>query len=291
MKKKLLSLSLVLIILCFGFLSKIPGFADKTMDCTERFFEPVEMMTTGEYTYFRSNPSESSSCVRVSPPGERVSVCGTASHFENTESVYYIVDGETPSYVKVQFLTPVDADACELFVAPIFQYPELPNGCEATSLTMALNYLGCDVSKTELAEEYLPKKYSFAYDPEEYYIGDPFDETGSYCFCTALISCVNAYSDSAKVHLTGKDLTGEEISSVYKEVSEGNPAIVFVTIDWNDPLTNHNKYYENLHCVVLSGYTSKTVTIIDPLKGKTTVSRFLFEDIWYKMGQHAMVVY
>lgn len=291
MKKKLLSLSLVLVFLCSGFLPKMTGFAGKTAGYTERFFEPVEMMTIGEYTYFRSNPSESSSVLRISPPGERVIVCGTASHFENKESVYYIVKGESASFVKVQFLTPVENDTAEIYVEPVLQNPELPNGCEVTSLTIVLNHLGLNVSKIELARKYLPKKYSFSYDPEEYYIGNPFDDTGNYCFCTALISCVNSYSQAENKALTGKNLTGKEISSVYEEVSAGNPAIVFVTTDWNDPLLTQTGYYENLHCVVLSGYTGKTVTIIDPLKGKTTVSRFLFEDIWYKMGQRAMVVY
>ena len=35
--------------------------------------------------------------------------------------------------------------SCQLDAQPILQNPELPTGCEITSLTMAMNYLGYDV--------------------------------------------------------------------------------------------------------------------------------------------------
>ncbi len=38
----------------------------------------------------------------------------------------------------------------------ILQNPELPTGCEATSLTMVLNYWGYTVSKVTIAGQYLP---------------------------------------------------------------------------------------------------------------------------------------
>ena len=37
------------------------------------------------------------------------------------------------------------------------QNPELPTGCEITSLTSVLNYYGCNVDKTTMADEYLKK--------------------------------------------------------------------------------------------------------------------------------------
>ena len=37
----------------------------------------------------------------------------------------------------------------------VMQLPELPTGCEVTALTSVLNYLGYDVTKTELAKNYL----------------------------------------------------------------------------------------------------------------------------------------
>ena len=43
---------------------------------------------------------------------------------------------------------------------PIIQYPDLPTGCETTSLTMVLNYLGYPVDKLDLADHYLDKNRS-----------------------------------------------------------------------------------------------------------------------------------
>lgn len=43
----------------------------------------------------------------------------------------------------------------KLDVEPVLQLPELPTGCEITSLATILNYYGYDISKTQLADEYL----------------------------------------------------------------------------------------------------------------------------------------
>ena len=40
-----------------------------------------------------------------------------------------------------------------LDVPTILQKPELPRGCEVTSLAMMLNYAGIEVNKMELAEK------------------------------------------------------------------------------------------------------------------------------------------
>ncbi len=44
----------------------------------------------------------------------------------------------------------------QLDVENILQNPELPNGCEITSAAIVLNYLGFDIDKVTLAENYLP---------------------------------------------------------------------------------------------------------------------------------------
>ena len=45
----------------------------------------------------------------------------------------------------------------QLPVPRILQNPELPNGCEITSLCMLLRYLGFDADKCILADRYLPR--------------------------------------------------------------------------------------------------------------------------------------
>ncbi|WP_251402620.1 C39 family peptidase [Ureibacillus chungkukjangi] len=43
-------------------------------------------------------------------------------------------------------------------VQTVMQNPELPNGCEITSLTAVLNYYGLQVTKTEMADNFLPQQ-------------------------------------------------------------------------------------------------------------------------------------
>ena len=43
-------------------------------------------------------------------------------------------------------------------VDTILQHPELPNGCEITSVTTLLTFYGYEAAKTEMADKYLPKQ-------------------------------------------------------------------------------------------------------------------------------------
>ena len=47
------------------------------------------------------------------------------------------------------------ASQVELDAQPVLQNPELPTGCEVTTLTAALNYLGYPVDKLTMADQYL----------------------------------------------------------------------------------------------------------------------------------------
>ena len=63
------------------------------------------------------------------------------------------------------------------------QNPELPHGCEITSLTAVLNYFGMNVSKLEMTDKYLPKQeirtegnQRFGPNPNEAFAGNPRDK-------------------------------------------------------------------------------------------------------------------
>ena len=61
-----------------------------------------------------------------------------------------------------------------LDVKNILQTPELPNGCEITSLTILINHLGFDVDKLTMADKLLDKvkPYTDA-NPYKENAGDP----------------------------------------------------------------------------------------------------------------------
>ncbi len=180
---------------------------------------------------------------------------------------------------------------CDMAVAPIKQYPELPEGCEITSLTEVLNYFGYSANKLTMADRYLPKSDSAYADPNEYYLFNP-RSNGLYCFAPVLVKTVEAYNLDNGTDICAEDITGCEVTELYGKLLHGIPVVVWLTIDLEEPEINSNGFYENLHCVVLSGYTTNTVSISDSMTGEClTVNRALFEKNWKVMGSRAMIAY
>lgn len=186
----------------------------------------------------------------------------------------------------------------QLAVYDIFQYPELPNGCEATSLAIAMNYQGYAVDKVDLADNYMPKMKiwkDFANDPEYYYMGDPHIESGRgsgfYCLAGCVCSTIDNYNYYNEMAVPYENLTGSPVGVLYQKVWEGSPVIVWGTQQWQEPIIRKNGTYHKSHCMVLTGYTNATVTICDPIYGDYVLDRYVFETIWQKMGSRAVVVY
>ena len=84
-------------------------------------------------------------------------------------------------------------------VPQVLQNPELPNGCEITSLCEVLRYWGFAADKCDLADHYLPRSARwYGADPDRVYMGDPHKddgspETGYYCFAGPVVAAANAY--------------------------------------------------------------------------------------------------
>lgn len=65
-------------------------------------------------------------------------------------------------------------------VPQVLQNPELPNGCEITSLCEVLRYWGFAADKCDLADHYLPRSARwYGADPDRVYMGDPHKDDGS----------------------------------------------------------------------------------------------------------------
>ena len=85
----------------------------------------------------------------------------------------------------------------------VLQNPELPTGCEITSMTMVLNYYGMEVDKMTMAIEYLPKTEAEFYfdkegnlygaDMEQYFLGNPAEEEGYICGAGAIQRAADRY--------------------------------------------------------------------------------------------------
>ncbi|MEE0969092.1 MAG: C39 family peptidase [Clostridia bacterium] len=189
-----------------------------------------------------------------------------------------------------------------LTVENILQLPDLPEGCEVTSLAIVLKYLGFDVSHTYLADNYLPKGNPGKVSPYEMNIGDPRDKGRSWgCYAPVIVETANKFLFEAQSYYRAFNLTGYDINELWYQVSMGHPVIVWVTMDFASPYLKtpwnigEEKFYWKypLHCVVLSGYDLKngTVEVTDPLKEDTvTVDMELFTTRFRQMEAQAVVV-
>ena len=195
-----------------------------------------------------------------------------------------------------------------LDVPVIGQNPELPNGCEITSLTMLLQYLGFDVDKMTMAEDYLPRSEKFyGADPEVEFMGNPSQSSGEscgfYCFQGPIIQAAEKYlaaqgqADAWEV----TDITGVDAAGLAEQLAAGNPVLVWATIDFKDVresskwswTTASGETYTPLvdvHCLVLTGYEDNQFYLSDPLETYESVRQQKFMEIFTAMGSRAVVI-
>lgn len=187
-----------------------------------------------------------------------------------------------------------------LNVRAAYQYPNMPNGCEVTSLEMLMNYEGFDVSN-ETLEAYLAKSGYSNGDPNKAYIGSPYSRAGFYCYPGPLASCANTYFSNQGVSRQAKDITGTNPFGLLNYVIfKKKPVAVWYTLDDKAPAYSDRTYrdvsgqeerlYKNLHCVVVNGVDKGMVNIIDPIRGYRKVNFLEFSKLYMQMGQRALVL-
>lgn len=183
----------------------------------------------------------------------------------------------------------------------ISQRPELPTGCEATALTIVLNYLGFDVNKCEIVDNYLPKTNE-QYSLDTYFIGNPYSTSGYGCNAPVIVKTANAYFEDIDSPHQAVSITGSSPEQLYTYVSQGNPVVCWATIamidthiaaTWAAIDTGETmNFMANEHCTVLVGYDTNlnTITLNDPWKGIVTYSMSLFERRYRQLGNQAIII-
>lgn len=177
-------------------------------------------------------------------------------------------DGREPGIAEAQKSNRID-------LQPICQYPELPTGCEITSLAMALNYNGIPADKCDLADHYLDKGEVGTVDFRIAFEGDPRDESSYGCYSPVIVNTANRYLQAVQSDLEAIDISGGELEDLFTYIDAGVPVIVWGTLDcaeghysvtWNvggEDLT----WYTPEHCMVLVGYEDGQVWAADPVYG------------------------
>lgn len=210
---------------------------------------------------------------------------------------------QEPEYITVFVEREVDTDKyveLRLGVDNIEQNPELPTGCEVTSLTIVLNYLGYDVDKLTLADLFLPKGEIGETHPDEAFIGNPRDKSSYGANAPVLVTTANDYLAKAEGKHTAYDITGTEFPELIKYINDGYPVMVWETMHMLEsyPSTKWKldsgeyQWYARFHCMVLIGYTNDKYIMADPLNnGITYYDKDIVEQRYSELGQQAIVIY
>lgn len=189
------------------------------------------------------------------------------------------------------------------------QNPQLPNGCEATSLAMALTISGTPCDKFT-AYEAVPASDFVTLDdgtvagsdPELMYAGNAASESGFYCFTKPITEAANLILQQNAAEKTARDLSGATLSELDTYLKNNIPVIIWVTKGFESPTLCKNfswiisdsgeKYfpYSNLHCVLLNSVKSNVYEILDPLSGVIKVDKDLLNKIYVEMGSRAVVI-
>ncbi len=186
----------------------------------------------------------------------------------------------------------------ELELELINQFPELPAGCEAVSLTMILNYYGFDLDKSHIIDNYQVFSDNFVLG----YCGDPYSATtGGGCYAPGMTDTANNFLKDKESPLRAKNITGTEFEELFEYVAAGNPVMVWTTMGMAQSSKGYYQYdnlgnayaWDNMeHCVVLAGYDleANTVIIYDPMEGIMTRDLDLFKASYESMYKMSIIL-
>lgn len=193
-----------------------------------------------------------------------------------------------------------------LLEAPlIHQYPELPRGCEVTSLAMLLQFAGLDADKMTLAKKIAKDTTPFQRRNGKIYFGNPNDgfvgdmyslnKPGLGVYYGPILDLLEEYMPSQTVNLTGRSF-----EDIYYFLSKGLPVWVISNGPfrklgssefqlWQTP-SGPIKVTYRMHSVLITGYDDKYIYVNDPLYNAPNrkINKNDFIEAWVQMGSQAI---
>ncbi|PHV72007.1 hypothetical protein CS063_00590 [Sporanaerobium hydrogeniformans] len=183
----------------------------------------------------------------------------------------------------------------------IKQFPELPTGCEATTLTMLLNYHGVKVSKEEVASSmpkcdvpYYKNGKRYGYHPSQAFIGSPYSVHSYGVFSEVIVKMLEYYCPKQV-----EDLKGKSLDELLKNIEEGRPVMIWATIGMSQVSYKNSwiidskgtifRWPGNEHALLLVGYDKYYLYLNDPYTGKEQrYKRSLVEKRYNDLGKQAV---
>lgn len=161
-----------------------------------------------------------------------------------------------------------------LDVKVIYQYPDMPSGCEITSLTMVLNYMGIDVTNDYMADNYLD---SSTYNMFTSFVGSVYNDNSFGCYAPVIVNAANKFFADRALDYEAVNISNSTREQIVDILSDGRPVIIWNTEDMKSTYAktytidgNSFEWMTNEHCVVLCGYNEQdnTVEVADSIAGK-----------------------
>jgi uncharacterized protein YvpB len=191
-------------------------------------------------------------------------------------------------------------DTILLQVPTLMQFPELPRGCEVTSLAMMLNYAGVQVDKLTLANQITNVSYledGYNGNPNLGFVGSMFtyNKPGLSVYNGPIEELANRYLPNQIDNMSGMDF-----SAVKKKLNEGKPVWVIVGSNfsyipeekwetWNTK-QGEIKITTKVHSVLVTGYDEDRVYFNDPFykDGNRSAIYDDFVTSWSQFGSQAI---
>jgi uncharacterized protein YvpB len=196
-------------------------------------------------------------------------------------------------------------DTVLLDAPTIWQMPELPRGCEVTSLAMLLQYNGISADKLTLAKEVRKNPAEYKLSDGKIYFGDPHEGFvgNMYTYTEPGLGVYHEpIAELAEKYLPGKikDLTGADFQELKIHLSDNRPVWVITNTEykqlddsffqtWYTP-NGEVKVTTKEHSVLLTGYDNDFVYFNDPLTGQKNKKAPMhdFVEAWVQMGSQAI---
>ena len=217
---------------------------------------------------------------------------------QNGTNVQIYTDNDTDGQ-KFRFdKTSYTEEPVNLNVPCLAQNPELPSGCESVALTNVLNFYGFNLSKTTMADSYIPRSNS---DFVTSFWGNPHSSTGNCCMPPAIVNAANKFLKEKGSSLRAYDVSDSSIDKLCEYLDDENPIIIWTSI-YQKALGNcyatqwyngkEYKTYTNSHTVVLKGYNKakNEVYLADSISGNITENTNWIKMLYTDRGMHAVVI-
>jgi len=189
--------------------------------------------------------------------------------------------------------------SCYIDMSCIQQYPELPTGCEAISLTNVLNYYGFGLDKYFIVNNYL---LYYSDDYQIGYRGSPWSIEGATTFPKCIADTANNFLRDQNSNLTAYEITGTDFYALLEFIKRGIPVMIWVTGSYTWPEFSGEYYsfgdygywnYWDEHCVVLNGFDldNNLAYIADPMEGEKSMNLEWTRALYEGCGSMAVVIY